>query len=119
MDIHALRTTYAGLDATVDALISIGFVIDRNAPRPGSLATARDVPPTFRHVDDSNVIAAVYRCGHGYYCVSLYSRGDCGDVSWQAPVVWDGPTAPWDETTSSQVTSEFSDYVDEFIEMWN
>lgn len=117
MDLNALRTTYAGLDSTVDALLSIGFVLDRNAPRPGSLITASDIPPTFRHSDDSNVIAAVYRCGLGYYCVSLYVRSDCEDVQWQAPVIWDGPTAPWDKTTSSDVTAEFRGVVEELIEI--
>lgn len=117
MNTNALRATFADLESTTDALFEIGFVLDRNAPRPGSLITASENPPTFHHSADSNVIAAAYVCGLGYYCVSLYCRNDCEDVQWQAPVVWNGPTAPWDKTTSADVTNEFRGVVEELIEL--
>ena len=102
---------YASFTDTVNALSSLGHK-DRLRVDPAGIDTEHGDFLLYFECGDKWYMTdgRVYRCGLGYYCVSI------DDTIWQAPVVWNGPRAAWDTSTNESLLREFVAFALEVLE---
>lgn len=97
-----MSASFATKEATIAFLISLGFTQVECDNRFYDSPKGDEYMPV--------VQAYVYKCLHGYFCVTLD-----GDYGWSSPVVWSGPTASWDSACTSE---EFVSYLDKHYPGW-
>lgn len=96
------KASYASFPATVHALNSLRFKDGLRVDSSGIDEEYGDFLINYKRGDGWHVTEGrIYQCGLGYYCVSIE------ETIWQAPVVWNGPRAVWDDGTNESLLREF------------
>lgn len=92
--------SYATKAATTVVLTKLGF--ERHPSKAD----------TFTHIL-RNVEAELYQCSREYWCVGVrfLAERELG-LCFQAPIVWNGPRAVWDETGPEDDILEFVAFLD-------
>lgn len=106
------KEAYASFADTVNALNSLRHEDNLRVDSSGIDKEYGDFVLHFKLGDRWHVTEGqVYQCGLGYYCVSV------DETIWQAPVIWNGPRAAWDDSTNESLLREFVAFVLEVLEM--
>ena len=98
---------YASKKDTVNALLKLGLV--RSEINPKLIVTTKTKKDPETDIHSPLAVFRIYQSGYGYWCVEHVPGG------WQAPVVWNGPKAEWDQINPTQ---EFTDYLNEVAPGW-
>ncbi len=90
---------WASKEDTINTLLGLGFTRIENSVLDSGYASS----------GTNRALITIYQCGLFYFCVAVNAEG------WQAPVVWNGPRATWDD---SNPTYEFVAYLNKHYPGW-
>ena len=96
---------YASKEDTLKALSKLGFTESSGAFAIFNSSKRKEC----NGVHSPVARLRMYQCASGYWCVEHVPGG------WQAPVVWNGPKAEWDQVDPAD---EFANYLNKVAPGW-
>lgn len=98
---------FATFAATINALKRLNLGMHNLCIQPNGVNTKTGMFVLNRRTDTgwAEAIGHVYECPLGYHCVVVERN------IWGAPIVWNGPRAPWDTSTDEDTLTEFAAHV--------